>query len=62
MKRKFSRKKFPIQSDLLRSTYELYFSISVRHESLQSSSGKIFYEPDAADDFDEEDPDDDLDV
>lgn len=35
---------------------------AVRHESLQSSSGKIFYEPDAADDFDEEDPDDDLDV
>lgn len=25
-------------------------------------SGKIFYQPDDADDFDEEDPDDDLDI
>ncbi|GLH09157.1 Uncharacterized protein GBIM_14273 [Gryllus bimaculatus] len=28
----------------------------------QSGGGKVFYEPDAADDWDDEDPDDDLDV
>ena len=27
-----------------------------------AGSGKIFYQPDEADDFDEEDPDDDLDI
>ena len=27
-----------------------------------SGGGKIFYQPDDADDFDEEDPDDDLDI
>ena len=27
-----------------------------------SGGGKIFYQPDEADDFDEEDPDDDLDI
>ncbi|KAJ1908706.1 hypothetical protein IWQ60_011572 [Tieghemiomyces parasiticus] len=36
------------------------------HETAQSNetapSGAIFYQPDAADDFDEEDPDDDLDI
>lgn len=30
--------------------------------TLSSGEGKIFYQPDEADDFDEEDPDDDLDV
>ena len=28
----------------------------------QLASGRIFYQPDGADDFDEEDPDDDLDI
>ena len=35
------------------------------HCSKQDSAGgdgKIFYQPDEADDFDEEDPDDDLDI
>ena len=33
-------------------------------ETLNKSvgEGKIFYQPDEADDFDEEDPDDDLDI
>lgn len=31
-------------------------------EEVKPSSGKIFYQPDEADDFDEEDPDDDLDI
>ena len=40
-------------------------SFSSRQESLLAKSvgeGKIFYQPDEADDFDEEDPDDDLDI
>ncbi|XP_070812691.1 elongator complex protein 5 [Pituophis catenifer annectens] len=41
-----------------------HFSEEKKSSLLQTSTeeGKIFYEPDAADDFDEEDPDDDLDV
>ncbi|XP_077170588.1 elongator complex protein 5 isoform X2 [Paroedura picta] len=40
------------------------FSEEKKSSLLQTSSslGKIYYEPDAADDFDDEDPDDDLDV
>ncbi|XP_060541213.1 elongator complex protein 5 isoform X2 [Pantherophis guttatus] len=41
-----------------------HFSEEKKSSLLQTSTeeGKIYYEPDAADDFDEEDPDDDLDV
>ncbi|XP_070582733.1 elongator complex protein 5 isoform X2 [Erythrolamprus reginae] len=40
------------------------FSEEKKSSLLQTSTeeGKIYYEPDAADDFDDEDPDDDLDV
>lgn len=31
-------------------------------EHLQVGAGRIFYQPDDADDFDESDPDDDLDI
>ena len=31
-------------------------------KEIDSGGGKIFYQPDDADDFDEEDPDDDLDI
>ena len=37
-------------------------SESAKSEQLQESSGRIFYQPDDADDFDDEDPDDDLDI
>jgi len=33
-----------------------------RSTDASSGEGKIFYQPDEADDFDEEDPDDDLDI
>ncbi|XP_026578910.1 elongator complex protein 5 isoform X1 [Pseudonaja textilis] len=41
-----------------------HFSAEKKSSLLQTSTeeGKIYYEPDAADDFDDEDPDDDLDV
>ncbi|ETE58306.1 Dermal papilla-derived protein 6-like protein, partial [Ophiophagus hannah] len=41
-----------------------HFSEEKKSSLLQTSTeeGKIYYEPDAADDFDDEDPDDDLDV
>jgi len=32
------------------------------HVHTQEGTGKIFYQPDNADDFDESDPDDDLDI
>ena len=44
---------------------EMANSFSSRQDSLLAKSvgeGKIFYQPDEADDFDEEDPDDDLDI
>jgi len=38
----------------------LSFLIIVRVKS--EKGGRVFYQPDAADDLDEEDPDDDLDI
>ena len=45
--------------------YIVYVYMSVHRQlvSLNTEvSGKIYYQPDDADDFDEEDPDDDLDI
>ncbi|KAM4678334.1 elongator complex protein 5 [Discoglossus pictus] len=46
------------------ATLPYTFSASKKSSLLQSSTGsaKIYYDPDPADDFDDEDPDDDLDV
>lgn len=45
--------------------YSIYYKIIFiifRDENQASSGGKIFYEFDEQDDWDEEDPDDDLDI
>ena len=39
-----------------------YVKIHEKSELSAESGGKIFYDPDDADDFDDEDPDDDLDI
>ncbi|CAG8634295.1 14714_t:CDS:2 [Racocetra fulgida] len=39
-----------------------YIKINMKKKKNDSSGGIIFYEPDANDDFDEEDPDDDLSI
>ena len=39
----------------------LYFDFSSRLTNSLGTQGKIYYEPDDGDDWDEEDPDDDLD-
>ena len=39
----------------------LYFDFSSRLTNSLGTQGKIYYEPDEGDDWDEEDPDDDLD-
>ena len=44
---------------LLRHRFRSDTSSSVK---IHSISGRIFYEPDDADDFDDDDPDDDLDI
>ena len=36
--------------------------MKIQEQQQQSNSGVIYYEPDAGDDFDDEDPDDDLDI
>ena len=43
---------------------ELFLVFFRQDDTLSKSvgEGKIFYQPDEADDFDEEDPDDDLDI
>ena len=43
---------------------EVYLLLCRQEDTLIKSvgEGKIFYQPDEADDFDEEDPDDDLDI
>ena len=45
-------------------TSEILIFIFRQDDTLNKSvgEGKIFYQPDEADDFDEEDPDDDLDI
>lgn len=46
-------------------TLNICISFITRQEETLNKSvgeGKIFYQPDEADDFDEEDPDDDLDI
>ena len=56
-----------------KSEYNILFDFELKYEfdvffrpnqvpSVTMGSGKIFYQPDDADDFDEEDPDDDLDI
>ena len=40
----------------------LFRLISAQVDEGGGGCGKIFYQPDDADDFDEEDPDDDLDI
>ena len=47
-----------------RSSRDTAHLFSRQDDTLNKSvgEGKIFYQPDEADDFDEEDPDDDLDI
>ena len=40
----------------------MHYRNSTDPEKGVTGQGKIFYQPDEADDFDEEDPDDDLDI
>ena len=50
---------------MLRYRFSVTFLYCIYHSRAvgeASSGGKIFYQPDDADDFDEEDPDDDLDI
>lgn len=44
--------------------YLIFQKSSTKDEGPKNDAGKgiIYYEPDEADDFDEEDPDDDLDI
>ena len=44
------------------NVYHLYIHRQDDTLSKSVGEGKIFYQPDEADDFDEEDPDDDLDI
>lgn len=37
-------------------------STSDKPEAVEEGGGKVFYQPDAVDDWDDEDPDDDLDI
>jgi len=40
----------------------LIFRSGEQTKETQQGTGKVFYEPDEADDWDDEDPDDDLDI
>lgn len=42
--------------------FELFLKVSYFLRINSEKGGKVFYQPDAADDWDEEDPDDDLDI
>jgi len=61
--RKFSTVQFPYTVEYVWNKDNNY--IFYRQEATLNKSvgeGKIFYQPDEVDDFDEEDPDDDLDI